>query len=418
MMGALNRTGRDVRTSIRVAATAVAAAVLVGGLAPPAGATSPSRSAPNQRAAQGPAWVAAIDRLVRGHPIGVSVREEGQVLYRHRDARRRVPASNQKLLLSMAILDRLGPEIRIVTQAAATTVVEGIVQGDLWILGFGDPAVDQRRIEDLASAIQGAGVVRVAGSVVGSTGYFKRDWRAPGWKPDFPREQVPLPSALTFEGNVAAGEHIGDPELRAAKELTRSLRDLGVSVAGEPGAAEAPAGLVPVAQVESGALIELLEFTNRYSSNFYAEVLGKRLGAEAAGAPGTIAKGAAAMRAWTAEGGVGIRARDASGLSYANRLSPAGLVRLLGIAEDELWGEAFRESLPEPGQGTLRGRLRHLRVHAKTGTLTGISALSGWVYLRRRDVWAEFSILSRGMSKDAAVRIEDRVVRILARSAG
>jgi serine-type D-Ala-D-Ala carboxypeptidase/endopeptidase (penicillin-binding protein 4) len=419
MMGALNRTGRDVHASIRVAATAaVAVTVLTGGFTVPAWASSPRRSTPNQRAAERPGWAAAIDKLVRGHAIGVSVREEGRVLYRHRDGRRRVPASNQKLLLSMAILDRLGPEAKIVTQAATATVVEGVVQGDLWILGFGDPAVDQGRIKDLASAIRDAGIVRVAGSVVGSTGYFKRDWRAPGWKPDFPREQVPLPSALTFEGNVAAGKHIRDPELRAAKELTRRLRDLGVSVAGEPGAAEAPAGLVTVAQVDSRALIDLLELTNRSSSNFYAEVLGKRLGAEAAGAPGTIAKGAAAMRGWAAEGGVGIRARDASGLSYANRMAPAGLVRLLGIAEDELWGDAFRESLPEPGQGTLRGRLRHLRVHAKTGTLSGISALSGWVYLRRRDVWAEFSILSRGMSKDAAVRIEDRVVRILTRSAG
>jgi serine-type D-Ala-D-Ala carboxypeptidase/endopeptidase (penicillin-binding protein 4) len=408
-----------VRTSIRAAATAVVAVTVLSGVpAAPAAATIPRRSAPNQRAAERPAWATALDRLLRGHAVGVSVREEGEILYRHRDARRRVPASNQKLLLSMAILDRLGPDIRIVTQAAAGAVVEGIVQGDLWILGYGDPAVDQDRIRDLATAIRDAGILRVAGSVIGSTGYFKRDWRAPGWKPEFPREQVPLPSALTFEGNVADGQHIRDPELRAAKELTRRLRDVGVSVVGEPEAARPPAGLVPVAQVESRALVELLEFTNRYSSNFYAEVLGKRLGAEAAGAPGSIAKGAAAMRAWAAEGGVVIRARDASGLSYANRVAPAGLVRLLGIAEDELWGEAFRKTLPQPGQGTLQGRLRHLRVYAKTGTLSGVSSLSGWVYLRRRDAWAEFSILSRGMLKDIAVRIEDRVVRILARSAG
>ena len=134
----------------------VAAVTLSGSLVAPAGATIPRRSAPNLQAPGRPAWAAAIDRLIRGHAIGVSVREEGQVLYRHRDARRRVPASNQKLLLSMAILDRLGPDSRMVTQAEATSVVEGIVQGDLWILGFGDPAVDVDRLKELAKAVRSA----------------------------------------------------------------------------------------------------------------------------------------------------------------------------------------------------------------------------------------------------------------------
>jgi D-alanyl-D-alanine carboxypeptidase len=77
----------------------------------------------------------------------------------------------------------------------------------------------------------------------------------------------------------------------------------------------------------------------------------------------------------------------------------------------------FRDALPEPGQGTMKGRLKGVPVHAKTGTLTGISALSGWVFVRRLRTWAEFSILSQGLSKDMAVDIEDRVVRLLWKSA-
>jgi D-alanyl-D-alanine carboxypeptidase len=61
----------------------------------------------------------------------------------------------------------------------------------------------------------------------------------------------------------------------------------------------------------------------------------------------------------------------------------------------------------------LEDRLGGVRVRAKTGTLIGVSALSGYVWLERRATWAEFSILSTGMSKSAAVRIEDAVVRIL-----
>jgi D-alanyl-D-alanine carboxypeptidase len=73
--------------------------------------------------------------------------------------------------------------------------------------------------------------------------------------------------------------------------------------------------------------------------------------------------------------------------------------------------------MPAGGQGTLEGRLRDVRVRAKTGTLDGVSALSGWVWLERADTWGQFSILSQGMSKSEASAIEDRIVRIVANRA-
>jgi serine-type D-Ala-D-Ala carboxypeptidase/endopeptidase (penicillin-binding protein 4) len=358
-----------------------------------------------------------VDRLVSGHPVGISVREDGEYLYRHWDVRRWAPASNEKLLLSMALLDRLGPDATLVTQAAAVAApVAGIVAGDLWILGTGDPDVRASTMQRVAQNLVAAGITRIDGAVIGSTGFFKRDWRAPGWKPDFPRTQVALPTALVYEGNQARGVHITDPEVRAARALTQELRSRGVVVAGQATAGIAPDGLVVVAEIASDPLDALLGVMNRYSSNFWAEVLGKRLGAEALSPPGSIAKGAAAIRTWAAQFGVVVKSRDSSGLSYANRVSPSGIVRLLDLMEDRPWGEDLREALPEGGEGTLRRRLLQVPVYAKTGTLSSVSALSGYVWLRRRSVWAEFSILSR-LPKDAAVRIEDRVVRTLWRRA-
>lgn len=383
--------------------------------APATPARSEQKTAP---APTRPGWASKIDRLIGHRPFGIAVKEGNRFLYRSQESRQRVPASNEKLLLAMAILDALGPDARLVTQAASVPVVTpGVIPGDLWIQGQGDPATGPAQMQKLAATIQAAGILRVEGSVLGSTGYFKRDWRAPGWRPYFPREEVALPTALTFEDNIARGIHIRDPELRAAKALSHSLRELGVTVEGKAESGKPPAGLAPVAQVQSRSLADLLEFTNRYSSNFYAEVLGKRLGAEHGGIPGSIAKGAAAIRAFAVDHGVNVRANDASGLSYSNRVSPIGLVRLLGVAEREAWGVALRDTLPRPGQGTLEGRMKHLKVRAKTGTLTGISALSGWVFLRHERVWAEFSILSRGIDKTQAIRIEDAVVRVLSRYA-
>jgi serine-type D-Ala-D-Ala carboxypeptidase/endopeptidase (penicillin-binding protein 4) len=94
-------------------------------------------------------------------------------------------------------------------------------------------------------------------------------------------------------------------------------------------------------------------------------------------------------------------------------VSPSGLARLLDLADDQTWGETLRKALPTGGQGTLEDRLRGVAVRAKTGTLMNVSALSGWVWAKRRDRWFAFSILSRGMSKSTAVDIEDRIVRIL-----
>ena len=397
-----------------IAAAGLAVVLLAGGLRPAPAAAGQPRATADPR----PGWARAIDRLVAGLPVGVSVRDEGTSLYRHADTRRRAPASNEKLLLSMALLERLGPDATLVTQAATEPpVAAGVIPRDQWILGSGDPDVRATTMRLLAQRIRDAGVVRVEGSVLGSTGFFKRDWFAPGWKPYFPRTQVALPTALTFEGNQAGGVHVRDPELRAARALRRELRDLGISVGGPAGSWKAPPGLSPVAEVASDPLAELLDTMNRYSSNFWAEVLGKRLGVEASGPPGSIAKGAAALHSYSAGHGVVVKARDASGLSYANRVSPAGLAGLLDTAEEAPWGEALRDGLPQGGQGTLRGRMRHVPVHAKTGTLTSISALSGFVWLRRAETWVSFSILSSGLSKDRAVLMEDRVIRILWREA-
>ncbi len=178
-----------------------------------------------------------------------------------------------------------------------------------------------------------------------------------------------------------------------------------------------PGGLSEVARVWSRPLRAILGTMNHVSSNFRAEVLGKRLGVARRGPPGSIQKGAAALASWAGARGVSVTAHDGSGLSYWNRVAPVGIARLLESAEAEPWGGVLRASLPTGGVGTLEDRLDGVPVRAKTGTLTRISALSGWVLAKRTGSWIEFSIMSSGLPTSTAKDLEDRVVRTLWRYA-
>ncbi len=385
--------------------------------------------ASTQPALAGTGWKTRIDDLIGARQVSVAITDDGAYMYGHLAGRSRIPASNEKLLLSMALLDSLPATETLATVASVRDQLPlpptGAVQGNLWLSSQGDPSVGGARYDaelpfaatrmgTLARAIKAAGITSIEGRVKGSTAPFAHDWFAPGWRWDFPARYAPLPSALSYDGNIHRGRHISDPELRAARALTQKLRAIGVPVAGDPGAGAPPDPLTAVAEVRSPTLAVLMRYMNRHSSNFFAEVLGKRLGLLARGAPGTIAKGAAAIDAWAGGHGVEMVAHDSSGLSYDNRISARSLSHLIAVAEDTLWGDLLREMLPSGGQGTLQDRFARVLVHAKTGTLDDVSALSGWVWVKRRATWAEFSILSRGLDKSVATAIEDRIVRIVA----
>lgn len=362
--------------------------------------------------------------------MGVSVHYDGKAIYEHGSKARRIPASNEKLLLSMGLYATLTPEYRIPTALFGPAPADGVIRGKLWLSGRGDPAVTSggrfgrslpfrpTRLAKLARMLKKSGVRKIKGRVMGDTGFFGRDWYAPGWKSNFPAEEVPLPSALTFEGNSYKGTHITNPEWRAARALTQRLEAKGIRVTKGARAANMPVGQAALATTFSRPLHVLVRFMNRKSSNFFAEVLGKLLGVMRNGAPGTIAKGADAIENWWAQKwGVALTARDGSGLSYDNRVSPRGITRLLDVADNHAWGAQLRRDMPTGGQGTLEDRLHGLPIRAKTGTLDGVSALSGWIWLREEKAWATFSILSSGMPKYTAAAIEDRIVNVLHRAA-
>jgi D-alanyl-D-alanine carboxypeptidase len=389
--------------------------LLLAVLVSPAPATAKGvAEVPLERRAKAP-WAQKIEELIGDRPMSVAVGDDGRFWFRHAAWVRRPPASNEKLLLSMALLDRFGPARTIPTRALSLRrpSPRGVVRGDVWLVGGGDPEIDAARLGELARGIRRSGVRRIKGSVIGVRGPFARDWWAPGWRDYFPTYYIALPTALTYRRNQDhTGTHITDPERRAAVALTAKLRAVGVGVRHPALAGGRPGDVFRLAEVRSDPLRSIVHRMNVGSLNFFAEVLGKYLGARVTGT-GSIAAGAKVIRRFAARRDVSVDTNDSSGLSYANRATAKEIVQLLWASQHQSWGKTLRATLAKGGQGTLEDRLRDVRLRAKTGTLEDVSALSGWVWLRQDSSWAAFSIMSSRMSTSTAKTIENKIVRVL-----
>lgn len=311
-----------------------------------------------------------------------------------------VPASNQKLAVAYASLARLGPGYRFRTEVVGTGALVGNVwDGDLWLLGSGDPTLRESDLEGLAAAIAAWGIRRVTGAVVADESWFDASRTAPGWRPSFYIEESPPLSALVVGRGVYRGRTSRNPALAAGSLLRQALKARGVSVASKTRVGVLTTPGFGLAVDASEPLARIVRFMGRESDNFTAEMLVKQLGALFA-ERGSTAAGTRVVRDALAEAGVplaGVRLADGSGLSGLDRLTATAVVTLLeaGAAEGQ-FRDAFLQSLAVAGvNGTLEDRLERRpargRVIAKTGTTRLASALSGFV----RDRYV-FAVLQNG----------------------
>jgi D-alanyl-D-alanine carboxypeptidase/D-alanyl-D-alanine-endopeptidase (penicillin-binding protein 4) len=167
----------------------------------------------------------------------------------------------------------------------------------------------------------------------------------------------------------------------------------------------------------------MLRAMNQPSDNYIAESLFRALG-RAGGGDWSWTAGEKAMAAFLKRAGIdpdGLRVVDGSGLSRHNAVSPRQVVRLLAFMARHRHARVFRDSLPAPGEGTLKRRMNNgaaaTALRAKTGTLTGASNLSGYVQNRSKNSLI-FSLMSNGYLVPAKrVRsLQDRVCEALAAS--
>jgi D-alanyl-D-alanine carboxypeptidase/D-alanyl-D-alanine-endopeptidase (penicillin-binding protein 4) len=357
----------------------------------------------------GAPWTDAIDSAIGNQDVSVAVGISDRIVYAHLGDKPRTLASNEKLLTSMAALHLLGPSFRYRTTVDADRPLRhGVLHGNLWLIGGGDPTLTTSDLAALAARLRTSGVRRVTGDVIGDTAAFDRGWWAPGWLPVISREYVTRPTALRLVGGSSK------PEGAAAVAFTDALRVAGVEVDGETSVSAAPHGVHTLASIASPPLAQLLVEQNHESDNLYAELATKVLGERIGDGPSTT-MGARVIQRWARHVGSDSTVRDGSGLSDQDRTSTDGMVTMLLGARHERWFPALYRSLPAGGEGTLSSRLAGVPVRAKTGTLfiRPASTLSGYVRTQAGTLVA-FSVLTHDLPESMALSIEDSVVRTLA----
>ncbi len=322
-----------------------------------------------------------------------------------------VPASNQKVLTTFAALSSLGTNTTFTTRIYAQgSIVDGVLNGDIVIVGGGDPFLvtqefqaqypDQdgrfhTRFEDLVDVVVQAGITEITGGIVADESLFDSERYPQEWDTRLidQRQSGPL-SALAlnegfvswpseFTGSFRARQPSEDPALNAAQVFEALLDERGIVVQSAPRNEQLSSGATQLGELVSAPLSDLVVHINSFSSNFGAEIVTKHLGLADAGI-GSTAAGARAVVAELGERGFDVSAAqvyDGSGLAESDRLTCSLMADILNtVGPNSLLGQ----SLSIGGQ---RGSLaiRHLgtdaegQVYAKTGTLNGSTALSGFV---------------------------------------
>jgi len=427
--------------------------------------------------------------------------ESGEVLYERNAGSALIPASNMKLLTTVAAFSQLGADFEFVTRILASGTVTGdSLDGSLCIVGGGDPNLSGRfhdgdplaLFKAWAAAIKQRGITSVSGDLEYDSTLFGGEAYCEGW----PRDEQYIKwycaevSALAFNDNCigirvlpsAAGKpgkieltpetayvtvvnetttvagrkgaEIGivrprdgntitvkgkvyeqatwgyfidvavhDPAAYAATVLKETLAREGVVVRGtiKPVTLTNEEATRRTTLVEHRtSLAQALVPINTNSQNLHAEMLFRQLGLRYAG-KGTFKTSRAAAQAFLAEQGLwndSLHLEDGSGLARDNRVTPMLLARLLRLAYKNAQFETFKASLASAGEsGTLEKRLTDKafkgKVYAKTGYISGVHALSGYVITDKRKL--AFSMLMNDGQNTK--QMQDEIVGLLVKAA-
>src|SRR6266542_2338429 len=351
------------------------------------------------------------------------------------------PASNMKIITTAVALTQLGPDYRYrTTFAARGTVTDSVLNGDLIVIGRGDPTVsDTMRagnamvvMDAIADSISRRGIRRITGSLISGGNAFPDSTRGYGWEWDDLGEYYGsgvdelffnngmAPTTLRSDGkrdSLFSGP-APDPDRSYLTALDTALVRHGIVAAG----GVAPQSVDPLPTIDtlfvlwSPPLREILPALLKPSQNQLAEIFLKTIGLERGGL-GTADSARRIVRKQLLDG---FAIYDGSGLSRHDLVTPETIVRVLDTIQRDTAFATWYNALPIAGvDGTIRNRMKGTpaqnNVHAKTGTLGGASSLSGYVGTADGERLI-FSILSNNFTTPtrSVTGVQDAIAEALA----
>lgn len=376
----------------------------------------------------------AVARPIRsrdlGRRVGVSVVDPatGEEVFRSGpDAL--IPASTTKLLTAAAANDSPTVNDRIETSVARSG-------NRLTLVGGGDPFLSLRltkrrdpavRADLVTLAKRTAKALRADGIKRVKLGYdatlFTGPAVSPDWEPHYVPGQIVTPiSALWSDRGITRNRRTGEPAQAAAVKFASLLRRQGVEVVGRAEAGKARSDAEPIAVVRGPSLAEASESFVLTSNNEASEVIARQV-ALATDRPASFTGASEAVAAILAKRDVPVDSlvlQDGSGLSRGNRISPTTLASVVAKAVAGQRWPGLLEGLPVGGfSGTLADRFSGASgagaglVRAKTGTLTGVHSIAGYV-LDARGVPLAFAVMVDRTEKLNALRTQAGIDRVAA----
>lgn len=362
------------------------------------------------------ALVAFVDSLIsqpkfRTAEFGVLIvnPRTSDTLFSHNAGKLFLPASNMKILTGSIALKQLGPEYRYKTTFAARgSVRDSILNGDLIVIGRGDPSIsDTLRgsamnvMYGFADSLRSHGIRSITGSLVAGGNAFPDSVYGESWGWDDLGEYYGAPTDELFfnEGMAPTFPRAGggldslfkgparDPDQNYLNALALGLSKRGIAVGGvAPKSLDSLPALDTLFVFQSLTLREILPAFLKPSQNQIGELLMKTIGLEKTGfgiADSALRVYRDQLLAW----GLlpdGFVLRDGSGLSPHDLVTPESILRVLDTMRKDPDFKVFYDAMPVAGvDGTIRNRMKGTpaqgNVHAKTGTLQHAISLSGYV---------------------------------------
>ena len=331
---------------------------------------------------------------------------DGQPLYAINAAHRMRPASCQKLVTAITALHFLSGNYQLRTDFRITgTVTGGVLNGDLCIVGGMDPLVNADELLQAAATIrQQQGIESIVGNIIYDLSM--REDAPLGWGWCWDDDYGPL-SALLVDGKDTFEQN-----------WLQALSKAGIRVSSQVGQRATANKQSRSIYTIRHSIDEVLEPMMKNSDNIIAECLFYQIAAST----GQKNAGHKQVTKCTEEllRGIGLepdnyKVADGSGLSLYNYVSAEMLVALLGYAwRTPSIKEHLLPSLPVAGiDGTLEKRMQDTvaqgNVRGKTGTVTGISSLAGYLTAANNHTLA-FAIINQGISSSAIGRtFQDKV---------